>query len=357
MHLALRLAERGRGLTSPNPMVGAVLVRQGRVVGQGFHHRFGRAHAEVEAIRAAGKTARGSVMYVTMEPCCFQGKTPPCTEAIIQAGIRRVTAATLDPNPRVRGRGMRRLSQAGIDASVGLLGLEAGQLNEAYFTYHRKGRPFMMLKVAVTLDGMLATKDGESRWITGKEARHKAMELRCQADAVLVGVNTVLNDDPLLTCRAVRGKKLFRVVLDSKLRIPLDSRLLGAKGPVLLFTANESRAKARKLEQKGAIVVKVARNRKGLLRWDRILRELYTRQILSVLIEGGALVASSAFEKGIVDKVYAFHAPKVLGPGKSLSFGMKPRRLGQAFVLERVRHTVLGSDVLTEGYVARRKKG
>ncbi len=355
MRIAIGLAAKGNGLVSPNPMVGAVLVKQGRIVGQGYHHRFGWAHAEVEAIHDAGKAARGSTMYVTLEPCCFYGKTPPCTDAIKRAGIKKVIAATIDPNPRVHGEGMRCLRKAGIETMVGILGKAARQLNEAYFTYYKELRPFIVLKVALTLDGMLATRDGESQWITGRLALGKAQELRCQADAVLVGVNTVLNDDPRLNCRVIPGKKLLRVVLDSDLRIRLDSRFLSIKQPVLVFTASKNRTKTQKLEKKGAEVIRIARDRNGLLSWDRIIAALYQRQIQSVLIEGGAIVASSALEAGVVDKVYAFQAAKVLGPGKSLSIGMKPRRLSQAIVLKPVRHTVFGSDVLTEGYVMGRE--
>ncbi|UCG44402.1 MAG: bifunctional diaminohydroxyphosphoribosylaminopyrimidine deaminase/5-amino-6-(5-phosphoribosylamino)uracil reductase RibD [candidate division WOR-3 bacterium] len=353
MRLALDLAARGRYFVSPNPMVGAVLVKGNRVVGRGYHRRFGGPHAEVEATLDAGTKARGSVMYVTLEPCCFCGKTGACTDAIEQAGIRQVVAATLDPFARVHGRGMRCLRQAGIRTSVGLLAAESKRLNEAYFTYHTKRRPFVVLKLAATLDGMLATLGGESQWITGPAARKRAQELRCAADAVLVGVNTVLADDPRLTCRAVRGKKLLRVVLDSRLRMPATARVLKGRDPVLVLTTSRNKDKAGRLAERGAEVVRARASRFGVS-WSAVMAELHRRKVLLVLVEGGATVASSALEAGAVDKLYVTHAAKVLGPGKVLSACMKPRRLSHAVCLDRVEHEVLGKDVMTSGYVRRR---
>ncbi len=354
MHTALELAARGRYFVSPNPMVGAVLTRGKRIVGRGFHRKFGGPHAEVEAIRDAGRAAHGATMYVTMEPCCFQGKTPPCTDAIRRAGIGRVVAATLDPHKRVRGRGMRYLRRYGIETRVGLLGRAARQLNEAYFSHHRKQKPFVVLKAALTLDGMMAAENGESRWITGAAARRRTQELRCRADAILVGVGTVLSDDPRLTCRVVPGKRLLKVVLDSRLRIPPESRCLKGKGPVLVFAGSRNGKRTRRLEECGAEVVRVGKDRTGRLSWKEIMAELYRRQVLSVLVEGGAAIASSALEASVVDKVSIFHAPMILGPGRAFSGGMKPRRLGRAIRLERVCHEVLGDDVVTEGYVVRK---
>ena len=353
MRLALELAARGRGRVSPNPMVGAVLVKANRVVGKGFHRRCGGPHAEVEAIRDAGVAARGSTLYVTMEPCCFCGKTPACTDAIPLAGIKRVHAATLDPHRRVNGRGVRCLRGAGIPSAVGLLGRGARRLNEAYFTFHRRHRPFVVLKLAATLDGMLATTLGESQWITGPKARSRAQELRCNADALLVGVNTVLADDPRLTCRVMPGKRLLRVVLDSWLRTPLDCRIGASRGPVVLFTSSRNRCRAAAFTDVGFEVIQVDRGADGHLSWTGILAELHRRQVLSVLVEGGATVASSALEAGIVDKLYVTHAPKVLGPGRLFSQGLASRSLGAAIRLRSVSHEELGDDVMTSGYVVR----
>lgn len=350
---ALALAARGLGMTSPNPMVGAVLVKRGRIVGRGYHRRYGAAHAEVEAIRDAGAEATGSALYVTMEPCCHQGKTPACTEAICAAGIRRVYAATLDPNPLVNGAGVKRLRAAGVTVRLGLMASATRQLNEAYFTFMEQHRPFVMLKVAVSLDGMMATGGGESQWITGEGARRFAQELRRAVDAVIVGVNTVLTDNPRLTCRILPRKRLLRVVLDSDLRLDPDLRLFKEKGPVLVFTASENKQRRLRLEKSGAQVVRVRLQAKGRISWQDILEELYRRQMTSVLIEGGATVVSSAFEAGVVDKAYVFHAPKILGPGRLFSQGISPRRLSTAIVLRDLRHRMLGDDVLTEGYVYR----
>ena len=354
MHTALELAARGRRSVSPNPMVGAVLVKGNRVVGRGYHRKFGGPHAEVEAIRSAGRAAAGSTMYVTMEPCCFLGKTPACTDAIRGARIRAVVIATRDPNPRVRGKGALRLRRAGIDVRTGPLSREARRLNEAYFCHHQKGRPFFTLKAALTLDGMLADAGGESKWITGPVARRRAMELRCDADAVLVGVNTVLRDDPRLTCRVRSGRRALRVVLDSRLRTPPGARLFKSPGPVLVLAATTDGRRAARLRRAGAEVVRVSGRAGGRLSWDGIARVLHRREILSVLIEGGARVASSVLDAGIVDRVCVIHAPRILGPGRNLSEGMRPRRLGAMLSLRDVRHTILGPDVMTEGYPAQK---
>jgi len=350
---ALDLAERGRGRVSPNPMVGAVLANGGRVVGRGWHRRFGGPHAEVEAIADAGRRAQGTTLYVTMEPCCFHGKTPACTSAVQLAGVKRVVAATLDPNPRVNGKGMRYLRECGIKTSVGLLASEARRLNEAYFTSARSRRPFVILKVAATLDGKIADTRGRSKWITGPQSRALGQKLRLCADAVLVGVNTVIADDPLLTCRARPPKQLVRVVLDPDLDMPTRCRLLKEPGPVLVFTSSDNAARAEKFWARGVDVLRVGQEKNGLLKWADVLAGLHRRQLQTLLIEGGATVASSALEAGIVDKVYLFHSPKMLGPGKSFTQSLAPRGLRQAIELKRVEHRCLGPDFLTQGYVHR----
>lgn len=350
---ALELAKRGCGRVSPNPMVGAVLVKDGRVVGRGWHRSFGGPHAEVEAIAAAGRRAERATLYVTMEPCCFHGKTPACTSAVQEAGIERVVAATLDPNPRVNGRGMRLLRECGIKTSVGLLANEARRLNEGYFTSVRRHRPFVILKVAATLDGMIADSRGRSKWITGPQARAAGHELRLCADAIVVGVNTVVADDPLLTCHAKPPKQFVRVILDSDLATPPGCRLLKEPGPVLVFTASSNAARAERFWAKDVEVLRVRKGKDGLLSWPEILAELHRRQLQTVLIEGGATVASSALEAGIVDKVYVFQSPKILGPGKSFTHGLAVRGLGQAIELKPVDHRCIGPDFLTEGYVHR----
>jgi diaminohydroxyphosphoribosylaminopyrimidine deaminase/5-amino-6-(5-phosphoribosylamino)uracil reductase len=350
---ALDLAKRGCGRVSPNPMVGSVLVKGGRVVGRGWHRRFGGPHAEVEAITDAGHRAQGATLYVTMEPCCFHGKTPACTNAVQLAGIKRVVAATLDPNPRVNGKGMRLLRECGIKTSVGLVASEARRLNEGYFTSLRRHRPFVILKVAATLDGMVADEMGHSKWITGPQARALGHKLRLCADAIVVGVNTVIADNPRLTCRVTSPKKLVRVILDSNLSTPLKSRLFMEPGPVLVFTSSHDAVSAERFWARDVEVVRVSKGKDGLLSWSGILAELHRRQLQTVLIEGGATAASSALGAGLVDKVYVFQSPKLLGPGRSFTRGLSVRGLEQAIALTRVEHRCLGSDFLTEGYVHR----
>ncbi len=350
---ALDLARRGRGRVSPNPMVGAVVVKNGRVVGRGWHRRFGGPHAEVEAIADAGRRAQGTTLYVTMEPCCFHGKTPACTNAVQLAGITRVVAATPDPNPRVNGRGIRLLRECGIKTSVGLLAVEARRLNEGYFNSLSRHRPFVVLKVAATLDGMIADGMGHSKWITGPKARALGHDLRLYADAIVVGVNTVIADNPRLTRRGKAPGQYLRVILDSGLAMPLKSRLFAEPGPILVFTASQDAAKAERLWARDVEVKRVSKGADGLLSWAEILGEFHRRQVQTVLIEGGATVASSALEAGIVDKVYVFQSPKMLGPGKLFTQGVTPRPHGQAIELTRVEHRCLGSDFLTQGYVHR----
>ena len=350
---ALDLARRGCGRVSPNPMVGAVLVKKGHVVGRGWHRRFGGPHAEVEAIADAGRRAQGTALYVTMEPCCFHGKTPACTNAVQLAGIERVVAATLDPNPRVNGRGMRLLRKCGIKTSVGLMANEARRVNESYFTSLLKHRPFVILKVATTLDGMVADRMGHSKWITGPQARALGHKLRLCADAIVVGVNTVVADNPRLTRGVKSLRQLVRVVLDSRLSTPLKSRLFLEPGTVLVFTSSRDAMRAERFWSKDVEVLRVSKGKDGLLSWPEILAELHRRQLQTVLIEGGATAASSALEAGVVDKVYVFQSPKMLGPGRSFTHGLAVRGLTQAIELTRVEHRCLGSDFLTEGYVHR----
>jgi diaminohydroxyphosphoribosylaminopyrimidine deaminase/5-amino-6-(5-phosphoribosylamino)uracil reductase len=288
-----------------------------------------------------------------MEPCCFHGKTPACTTAIQQAGIKRVVAATLDPNPRVNGKGMRCLRSSSIKTSVGLLAGEARRLNEGYFTSLREHRPFVILKVAATLDGMVADAKGHSKWITGPRARALGHSLRLGADAIVVGINTVIADDPRLTCRVKPAKQLVRAILDPDLATPPGCRLLREPGPVLAFTSSSDAARAERLWAKDVDVLRVSKDEDGLLCWSEILAELHRRQLQTVLIEGGATVASSALEAGIVDKMYVFQSPKMLGPGRSFTHGLATRGLGRAIELKRVEHKCLGSDFLTEGYVHR----
>lgn len=316
MSMALQLANKGLGRTSPNPVVGAVIVNNGQIVGTGFHQKAGTPHAEIHALREAGSKARGATLYVTLEPCCHYGKTPPCTEAIIRAGINRVVVATLDPNPLVTGKGIRQLKDAGIQVTVGLLEKEARQQNEVFLKYITANRPFCALKMAVTLDGKIATAGGDTRWITGPQARTFTHRLRSRYDAILVGINTVINDDPLLTSRLEgESKDPIRIILDSKLRISPAARVvnLSSEAPtVIITTKHHDPEKKSLLERRGVEVIPVDDDH-GKVNLRSLMEVLANRNITGVLIEGGAQVAAAFLEAKLVDKLYWFMAPKIVG--------------------------------------------
>jgi len=357
MQRALELAARARGRTSPNPMVGAVLVRDNQLVGEGFHAYAGSDHAEVAALRAAGPAAQGATLYVSLEPCCHYGRTPPCVEQILQAGVRRVVAACEDPNPAVSGKGIAALRAAGLLVDVGVLTEEAARLNEAFFTHVRTGRPFVTLKVAASLDGKIATRTGDSRWITGESARRRVHELRNQVDAVLVGIGTVLRDDPLLTTRLgiADQRDPIRVIVDNLARLPLRAKVVNraSTAPTILAVSRMApRTKLEALQQEGiqVIVVESSPRRVSL---DRLTEALGKRGILSVMIEGGAEINASALREGVVDKVLVFLAPILIG-GKSTPTavgGEGIETLSQALHLRDVRIERFDGDILVEGYI------
>jgi len=354
MRRALRLAARGRGWTGPNPMVGAVVVKRGRLVGEGYHHEVGGPHAEVWALEQAGKSARGATVYVNLEPCCHHGRTPPCTETLIRAGVARVVAAVSDPDPRVNGRGLREFRRAGVAVSVGVLEREARRLNEGYFKRLTTGLPLVALKAAMSLDGKIATAAGESKWITGEKARAFGHRLRAQHDAVMVGVHTVLADDPELTVRLARGRSPLRVVVDSRGRTPAAARLLksGDRPPVIAVTRRAALARRRALEAAGAEVwVAPARDQRVDLAW--LAKRLAQGGVNSLLIEGGGTLAASALAAGLVDRVYFFLAPLIVGGAKALTpvEGEGARRLGQAWRIRGMRTRKVGEDLLITGEV------
>jgi diaminohydroxyphosphoribosylaminopyrimidine deaminase/5-amino-6-(5-phosphoribosylamino)uracil reductase len=344
MRRAIRLAARGRGRVHPNPMVGAVLVRGGRVVGEGFHTRFGRAHAEAEAIRRAGQRARGSTLYVNLEPCAHWGKTPPCVDAIVQAGVRRVVAAMRDPNPLVAGKGFSALRRKGVRISSGFLAREARQLNRAFLTWMRKGRPYVTLKAAASLDGLAATRTGESKWITGASARAEGHRLRGSADAVAVGVNTVLKDNPSLRAHG-KGNEPVRVIFDSRLQTPIGSQVLkGTPVTWLMATRGAPIRRVRRFEKKGATVWRLPGNAAGEVDIMAALTLLAREGIAHLLVEGGPTLQRSFLEAGVVDEVAWFVAPVILG---------QARHLKEALRLKDVRVKRLGLDVGIRGYVYR----
>jgi diaminohydroxyphosphoribosylaminopyrimidine deaminase/5-amino-6-(5-phosphoribosylamino)uracil reductase len=354
LRLALALAARGAGQTDPNPMVGAVLVRDGRVVGRGYHTRAGAPHAEAVALAQAGERSRGAVLYVNLEPCCHFGRTPPCVDAIVAAGVRRVVACMRDPDPRVRGRGFRALRAAGVRVRVGALAREAGILNQPFVRRIGAGRPLVTLKAGMSLDGRIATRTGESRWVTSPQARAAARELRRRHDAVLVGVNTVLRDDPRLTVRASRGASggPVRVVLDARLRTPPRSRLLRDGGPqVIIVTLRSAPAgRRRRLQVAGALVLDVP-GRNGQVSVPRAVRELGRRGISSVLVEGGSEVLGAMLDARLADRLVLFVAGRVLGGRAALPVfgGRGAGRLRDAARLEKMTVRPVGRDYRIEG--------
>ena len=354
MRRALRLAARGRGTTSPNPMVGAVVVKRGRVVGEGYHREAGGPHAEVYALRQAGAGAAGATAYISLEPCPHHGRTPPCTEALAAAGVSRVVAACLDPDARVNGKGLRWLSRRGIRTEAGVLEVEARKLNEAYFKRVTSGLPFVSLKTAMSLDGKTATAGGESKWITGEKARAFGHRLRGNHDAVMVGIGTVLADDPELTVRLAKGRTPLRVVIDSRARTPVGARLIGAdEKPPLIVTAREAPvARRRRLAEAGATVW-VARSRAGRIDLRSLLRRLARHGVQSILLEGGGTLAAGALADGLVDRVYFFVAPKLIGGERAPTpvDGPGVGRLASAAKLGALRTRRIGEDLLIIGEV------
>jgi diaminohydroxyphosphoribosylaminopyrimidine deaminase/5-amino-6-(5-phosphoribosylamino)uracil reductase len=323
MEHALALARRGEALASPNPQVGCAIVRDGRLVGEGFHEYERRDHAEVAALNMAGEAARGATLYVNLEPCSHSGRTAPCADAIVKAGVARVVAAMQDPNPQVAGRGFARLREAGIQVTAGVCEEAAWRLNEAFAKWIRTKRPFVTLKSAMTLDGQLALPGRESKkhsarrqWITGEESRAEVQRMRHASDALLTGIRTVLADDPLLSDRTglKRRRKLLRVVLDSRLRLPAASRLVqSAHKDVLVFTAAPLTSARAKALQKAGIEVRRLAGHSGHVDLRGVMEELGRREILSVLLEAGGMLNSAALAGGFVDRVVLFYAPKFAG--------------------------------------------
>ncbi len=355
MEFALELAARARGRTSPNPMVGAVVVKEGKIIGSGYHLKAGTPHAEIHALNEAGEDARGADLYVTLEPCCHHGRTGPCTTAIINAGVARVVTAMTDPNQLVAGEGIRQLMAAGIEVSLGLMEEEAVELNEVFIKHITTGRPFVIAKAALSIDGKIATRSGKSQWITGEKARAYGHQLRDWYDAIIVGIGTVLADDPSLTARLpAGGRDPVRIVLDSRASIPLKARVLTqqSEAPTLIAaTCGAPPEKVAALRQAGIEVLIV--NEGPRVDLGELMKILGRRGITSVMIEGGAGVHGSAFTAQIVDKVAWFIAPKIIGgqdaPGPVGGLGVD--NPSEAAELERVVVRRLGSDLLVEGYL------
>ncbi len=317
MAYALQLAERGLYTTDPNPRVGCLLVRNGVIVGEGWHERAGEPHAEVLALRAAGEQARGATAYVTLEPCCHQGRTPPCTDALIEAGVAEVVAAMQDPNPQVAGGGLAKLQAAGITTRSGVLSAQAEALNPGFISRMRRGRPFVRCKLAMSLDGRTAMASGESKWITGAEARADVQRLRARSSAILTGIGTVLIDDPSLNVRiddVDAAIQPLRVVLDHQLRMPPTARMLSLPGKTLIFAVNEAEAPREALLAAGGEIV-LLEPHDGCFQLADVLDVLATREINEVLVEAGATLSGALLAAGLIDELVIYMAPQLLGDG------------------------------------------
>lgn len=362
MAQALDLARRGEGHTSPNPAVGAIVVKNGNVVGQGYHHRAGAPHAEVEALHDAGSLAQGATMYVTLEPCNHQGRTPPCTEAVINAGIDQIFYATGDENPQVAGSGHKRLIEAGLTVRQGPYTAEAQELNRFFFHYIRTQRPYVVAKFAVSLDGKIATHTGESQWITGDAARQRSHMLRHQVDAILVGANTAIADDPRLTVRLPHydhSTHPIRVVLDSTGRIPLTAQLFQPDLPSQTFVATTQAMPAShrdSLFQQGVEVLTLPTNGAGRVDIVALLAELGQQEIMSLMVEGGSEVLGSFFQHKLVDEVWAFLAPMIIGGQNAPSpvGGIGFSELTRAYSLQSPTIETVGNDFLIRGFTRSR---
>lgn len=353
MERALALAERGRGAVEPNPLVGAVVVRDGAAVGEGWHQQFGLAHAEINALAAAGDAARGATLYCTLEPCCHHGKTPPCTDALIRAGIKHVYAAMLDPYPEVAGKGMACLQQAGITVNMGLCESAARRLNAPYLKLVTTGRPFVHAKWAMTLDGKIATARGASKWISGAAARQWVHELRGKVDAILVGRGTAVADDPLLTARPAGARIALRIVLDSSASLPLGSRLVRSvsEAPVLVVTApGADRSREEALRHAGCEVLALPHDDRAMA-LPALLDELGRRRFTNLLVEGGAQVLGSFCDARLVNRVHVFIAPRILGGHQALSpvAGHGAATVAQALPIRDWRYETVGDDLLIHG--------
>lgn len=348
MQRCLKLAKRGNGYVSPNPMVGAVIVQKGEKIAEGFHSYYGGPHAEINAIHQALKRKRtlvGATLYVNLEPCFHFGKTPPCVDAIIQNGISRVVIAILDPNPLVAGKSIKKLKRKGVHCSIGVLNREAELLNEKFFKFIKTEKPFVSVKAAQTNDGFIANDDGTSKWITNKASRKYVHQLRSEYDAIIVGANTVNIDDPELTVRNVKGRNPLRVVIDGKLSVKVNSKVFNKNAPTIVYTSNLTAKKSKlisEFESKGVVVVQL-KSKDGIIQISDILRDLGKHNISSAFVEGGTKIHSEFLDSGMVDKVYLFTAKIKYGKGIR-SFG----DISKPLTLKKNNQRYFGSDLLEE---------
>lgn len=368
MEQALNLAEQGRGCTSPNPMVGAVLVKKDKIIGKGYHEKYGGNHAEVNAfLNTKEEDFSDCTLYVTLEPCSHYGKTPPCANRIIKERVKRVVIAMLDPNPIVSGSGIKRLQEAGITVTVGILKEQARLLNECYIKYIKTRQPFVLLKSAMSLDGKIATRTGESKWISCEQSREEVHFLRKYYSGILVGIGTVLTDNPMLTCRIPNGTNPIRIIADSKLKIPLSSHLVQTADELRTIVActnqvlQEERGQKKKeeLEEKKVEVLPIAEDKtKQHIDLKQLITKIGELGIDSVLLEGGSTLAYGALKAGIVDKIRFYYAPVLIGgeTAKSSIGGFGICSLKEAFPVEQITTSISGSDLVIEGYLAKERK-
>jgi diaminohydroxyphosphoribosylaminopyrimidine deaminase / 5-amino-6-(5-phosphoribosylamino)uracil reductase len=357
MRRALRLAAKAKGRTSPNPMVGAVLVRGGRVVGEGYHTRAGEPHAEIVALSNAKERARGSTLYLNLEPCAHQGRTPPCAPVVARSGVKRAVIGMEDPNPRVKGKGIRALERAGVKVRLGVMEEECRRLNEAFCKHITTGLPFVILKAAATLDGKIATRNGDSKWISSEASRRLVHRLRNEVDGIIVGIGTILKDNPLLTARIPGGKDPYRIILDAHLGTPESAQVIGTlpSKTILITTEKAPREKVKRLLERGVQVWSLG-SVGGKVDLKMCLAKLGEMGMMSLLVEGGSRIYGSFLDEGLADKLILFLAPRLMGDAQALSIfgGRGVGRLQEAALLKDMRLKRVGGDVVIEGYI---KKG
>lgn len=351
----LQLALKGKGYVSPNPMVGCVIVKDNKIIGEGYHAKYGEEHAEVMAIKNATENVEGATLYVNLEPCVHYGKTPPCVDLIIDSKIKKVVIGTIDPNPLVNGKGIEKLKKAGIEVKVGVLEKESKKINEKFFKYITQKIPFVALKIAQTIDAKIADISGDSKWITCEQSLHFVHQLRSEYDAVLIGSRTAKLDNPNLTVRLVEGRNPYRVILDSTLSLPLELNVFSDKfvNRTIVFTSNRAfktkKDKVERLNSLGIEVIKVKSNRKKLAIED-VLKKLAEKEIASVLVEGGGKIFTELIKRNLVDKVYVFIAPKILGKGISSIGDIGIKSIKEVITLKEISIQNFGDDVLITGY-------
>ena len=360
MKMALELAQKGMGFTAPNPMVGAVIVKNGRIIGQGYHRKYGGLHAEREALAACTEEPEGASIYVTLEPCCHYGKQPPCVNAILEAGIRRVIIGSSDPNPLVAGKGIRILKDHGIEVTENILKEECDKLNEAFFYYIQNKKPYVVMKYAMTMDGKIAAYTGESKWVTGEAARIHVQEQRLKYTGIMVGVGTVLADDPMLTCRLENSRNPVRIICDSHLRTPLTSKIVRTAKtiPTILASSSKDQQKIKNYEEMGCQVLYVP-EKNGHIDLNRLMELLGAAKIDSILLEGGGSLNWSALESGIVQKAQTYIAPKLFG-GEEAKTPVEGKGFpdpASAVLLKNSEIIRLGDDFLIESEVKRNVYG